>query len=201
MSFIAVPLPIQQVEIIKSHGDIYTPGLATDGSVGYDLYSQDEQNIQPGETKVFDTGLTFLLPNELWLEIKSRSSLAVKGVNVQGGVVDSDYRGNVKVVLLNTSTTVFNVKKRMRIAQAVFHTALRPVLYTKPLNSVANVNDERETLLARIRHLEQNDETNQRLIQDLLRNVTIHETSAVSSTIDAATSSNKRTGGFGSTGI
>ena len=89
----------------------------------------------------------------------------------------------------------------MRIAQVVFHSALRPVLYTKPLNPVNDVNDEREALLARIRHLEQNDETNQRLIQDLLRNVTIHETSAVSATVDSAVSTNKRTGGFGSTGI
>ena len=76
------------------------PSKGSERAAGYDLYAIETHTLQPGERKVFKTGISIAIPEGLYGRIAPRSGLAVKnGIDVLAGVVDSDYRGEIMVVL------------------------------------------------------------------------------------------------------
>lgn len=97
------------------------PTRGTPGSAGYDLYSTDGFIIMPGHRVVVTTGVSVELPSGTYGRIAPRSGLAVKhGVDVLAGVVDPDYTGEVKVVLVNTDLRrAFMIRPGYRIAQLI----------------------------------------------------------------------------------
>lgn len=97
------------------------PTRGTPGSAGYDLYSTDGFIIMPGHRVVVTTGVSVELPNGTYGRIAPRSGLAVKhGVDVLAGVVDPDYTGELKVVLVNTDLRrAFMIRPGYRIAQLI----------------------------------------------------------------------------------
>lgn len=80
-------------------------------------------NLRPGERRVFNTGLSVEIPDGYALILKDRSGLAAKhGIHVLAGVIDSSYRGEIKVCLLNTCTKydeIYVIEEGERIAQAI----------------------------------------------------------------------------------
>ena len=103
---------------------IATPQYATDGSSGADLYAvnNDEICIKSNQIALIPCGFSMAIPEGYEAQIRSRSGLALKnGVIVLNspGTIDSDYRGEVKVILMNLSNSDFFVKKGMKIAQMV----------------------------------------------------------------------------------
>ena len=112
------------VEIKLLHPDSRMLIKATDGSAGYDLTSIDQEDIFPGETKVVGLGFAMSMPPDMCAFICSRSGLAAKKsvfVLNAPGVIDSDYAGEVKVVLTNLGKTPFRISVGDRVAQMVFH--------------------------------------------------------------------------------
>ncbi len=100
------------------------PEYKTDGSAGCDLSYNGYENIiiYPGNRAVVPTGLFVEIPNGYEMQIRPRSGLTVShGVTVLNspGTIDSDYRGEVKVILINLGKEKFKVRKGDRIAQAV----------------------------------------------------------------------------------
>jgi dUTP pyrophosphatase len=97
------------------------PTRGTPGAAGYDLYSTDAFIIMPGHRVVIPTGLAIQLPTGTYGRIAPRSGLAVKhGVDVLAGVVDPDYTGELKVVLVNTDLRrAFMIRPGYRIAQLI----------------------------------------------------------------------------------
>lgn len=96
------------------------PKQETHGDAGYDVCSVEDYNLQPGERHDFSTGVRVSCPEDTVLLVKPRSGLALKhGIDVMAGVIDWNYRGHLKVVLINHSNTAFQVKKFNRIAQLV----------------------------------------------------------------------------------
>lgn len=96
------------------------PAKASLGSAGYDIFSSEEMIILPGQRRLVDTGFSMAFEENMYARIAPRSGLAVKGIDVGAGVIDSDYRGPVKVLLINNSQTDFKVNVGDRIAQMVF---------------------------------------------------------------------------------
>ena len=100
------------------------PEYKTPGAAGCDLMSSEDVVVEPGSHKVVSTGLFLEIPRGYECQVRSRSGLAANsGVFVLNspGTIDSDYRGEVKVILFNTSKDAgFNVRKGDRIAQLVF---------------------------------------------------------------------------------
>lgn len=97
---------------------------ATSGSAGYDVFSNEDNAIYPGEVKLIKTGISVELPEGFEMQIRPRSGLALKnGITVLNtpGTVDSDYRGEVGVILINHGVDIFKIKKGDRIAQAIFN--------------------------------------------------------------------------------
>jgi len=108
--------------------DAKLPQYQTEEAAGFDLHSVDEKTIKAGERDVVKTGLAVALPKGYELQVRPRSGLALKnGITVLNtpGTVDSDYRGELMVILLNTSNEDFVIKKGDRIAQAVIKEILQ----------------------------------------------------------------------------
>lgn len=101
------------------------PEYKTKGSAGMDLQAVNEEAImiRPGERKLIKTGLKVSIPDGVEMQIRPRSGLVLKhGVTVLNspGTIDSDYRGEIMVILYNASKDNFFVNRGDRIAQAVF---------------------------------------------------------------------------------
>ena len=113
-----------KILIKKIQKNILLPEYKTDGSSGLDLLACVEEQIQikPGEKKLIATGIAVAIPNEFEIQIRPRSGLAAKnGITVLNtpGTIDADYRGEIKVILINLSDKIFKVNKNDRIAQMV----------------------------------------------------------------------------------
>lgn len=103
------------------------PTRGTPDSAGYDLSSLLGYRLDPGERKLIRTGLAIAVPRGFYGRIAPRSGLAFKhGIDVLAGVVDSDYRNEVGVILLNTSTQRFIIKPQDRIAQLIIEAIFNP---------------------------------------------------------------------------
>lgn len=102
---------------ISKTGRIPTRGSS--GAAGFDLYANAAKSIAGGQRALVSTGIACAIP-EGWVGIiKPRSSLAMQEITVDAGVIDSDYRGEVKVLLVNHGYGAFRVDPGDRIAQMV----------------------------------------------------------------------------------
>ena len=104
--------------------DVSLPKYETNGSSGMDLAANIVKSIDinPGKTAIIPTGLAVSIPNGFEIQIRPRSGLAAKmNITVLNtpGTIDADYRGEIKVILINLSDKVFVVEKGLRIAQMV----------------------------------------------------------------------------------
>ena len=108
------------------------PKYETDGSSGLDLAAFVDKNIEikPGKSNIIPTGLAVAIPKDFEIQIRPRSGLAAKNqISVLNtpGTIDADYRGELKIILINLSNKSFIVEKGLRIAQMV----LCPVVKAK----------------------------------------------------------------------
>ena len=98
------------------------------GDAGYDLVSGEERVIMHDEQLSIKTGLHLGIPDEYFAMIRDRSSLALKKVRVQAGIIDPSFRGEVEVILHNQGLRPYSIKPGDRIAQLVFLPLVTPVL-------------------------------------------------------------------------
>ena len=120
------------VDIKKLRGgsDIPLPKYMTDHSAGMDLYADidEEITLKPMERTLVPTGISIALPDGYEAQIRPRSGLAIKhGIALVNspGTIDADYRGEIKVIIINLGTSSFVVKRGERIAQMVVHEVSR----------------------------------------------------------------------------
>jgi dUTP pyrophosphatase len=110
------------IGIIKMNPDLPTPHYKTEGSSGMDLYSAEDFPLQPNRTKLIKTGIKVCIPENFEGQIRPRSGLALKhGITMVNspGTIDSDYRGEIGIILHNLGTETFKVVKGDRIAQLI----------------------------------------------------------------------------------
>lgn len=96
-------------ELIKDKGD-----------QGWDIRADKDTVLNPSETKLIDTGLYFEFRDGLYADVRARSGISSKGILCHTGLVDSNYRGEIKVCMTNLSNVPYTIKKGDRIAQLVF---------------------------------------------------------------------------------
>jgi dUTP pyrophosphatase len=104
--------------------DVPLPVYATEGSAGMDIHAavRDDVVIAPGQTTLVPTGFAIAVPPGFEAQIRPRSGLALKhqiGVLNSPGTIDSDYRGEVRIILTNFGSTPFTIRRGDRIAQMV----------------------------------------------------------------------------------
>jgi len=119
-----------KILVKKFDKNIKLPTYETSGSSGMDLvaYIKNKITIKPGKTAMISTGIAVAIPKNYEIQIRPRSGLAAKkGISVLNtpGTVDSDYRGEIKIILINLSKESFVVKSGDRVAQMILCPVVR----------------------------------------------------------------------------
>lgn len=104
--------------------DLPVPSYATPGSAGMDVCAavEDDLIVSPGQTVLIPTGFSMELPQGFEAQVRPRSGLAIRygiGILNAPGTIDSDYRGEVKIILTNFGTEEFVVRRGDRVAQMI----------------------------------------------------------------------------------
>lgn len=118
---------------LKKNHPISLPRYMTEGSSGMDLYAslEEEVTLLPGERRLIPTGISVAIPEGFEGQVRPRSGLAIqKGIGLVNGpgTIDSDYRGEVGVVVINFGKEPFTIRNGDRIAQMVIARVFRSVL-------------------------------------------------------------------------
>ena len=113
-----------KVLIKKLNSKVQLPKYKTDGSSGMDLmaFTESPINIRPQESALIPTGITIAIPEDTEIQIRPRSGLAAKsniGVLNTPGTIDSDYRGEIKIILFNHGKEEFIINNNDRVAQMI----------------------------------------------------------------------------------
>jgi dUTP pyrophosphatase len=129
---------ILQINVKKLSENATIPTQGTSFAAGYDLYAAEDAVVVCGTRKLIKTNVSMEITPGYYGRIAPRSGLAYKnGIDVLAGVIDSDYRGDIGVILYNTDKYIdFNVKKGDRIAQIIFEAC-----YTATLNNADNLDN------------------------------------------------------------
>ena len=115
---------MNKIKVVSKSG--YMPEYATEGSAGADLRAylpEGSVTLKPGERRLIPTGLFVQLPQGMEAQVRARSGLAIKhGIGLVNGVgtVDSDYRGEWNVPMINWGSEAYTINNGDRIAQVVF---------------------------------------------------------------------------------
>jgi|TARA_B100000767_G_C19738641_1_gene525085 dUTP pyrophosphatase len=122
-----------EILIRRLSKNIPLPKYETDGSSGMDLSANIEKEIQiaPGKSSIIPTGLAVSIPKNFEIQIRPRSGLAAKNqISVLNtpGTIDADYRGELKVILINLGENIFKIQKGLRIAQMVLCPVIKATL-------------------------------------------------------------------------
>ena len=122
-----------EILIKRLSKNIPLPKYETDGSSGMDLSANVEKvvEIQPGKSVIIPTGIALSIPKNYEIQIRPRSGLAAKSqISILNtpGTIDADYRGELKVILVNLGEKIFKVEKGLRIAQMVLCPVIKAVL-------------------------------------------------------------------------
>ena len=122
-----------EILIKRLSKDVALPKYETEGSSGLDLAANTDKQIKilPGKSEIISTGLAVAIPKNFEIQIRPRSGLAAKSqISVLNtpGTIDADYRGELKVILINLSDKVFVVEKGLRIAQMVLCPVVKATL-------------------------------------------------------------------------
>ena len=116
------------LRIKKIHSNAVIPSYQTAGAAGFDLHAVENTKIKASEYQLIHTGLCLAIPSGFELQIRPRSGLALKhGITVLNtpGTIDSDYRDELKIILINHSSVDYQIKVGDRIAQGVLAAAAR----------------------------------------------------------------------------
>jgi dUTP pyrophosphatase len=130
-----------EILIKRLSKEVSLPKYETDGSSGLDLAACIKKNIEikPGKSEIIPTGLAVAIPKNFEIQIRPRSGLAAKNqISVLNtpGTIDADYRGEIKIILINLGDKIFTVEKGLRVAQMV----LCPIIKAK-LKEVESLED------------------------------------------------------------
>jgi len=114
-----VPVPVKRLAHFEG---LELPAYATQGAAGMDVLAAEDVSLAPGARHAVATGLAFAIPAGFEIQVRPRSGLALKhGITVPNtpGTIDSDYRGELKVSLINHGAQTFEVRRGDRVAQLV----------------------------------------------------------------------------------
>lgn len=114
-----------QIKLLNENAIV--PTKANAGDAGFDLYAPERVDIPAGCSYLVGTGLSMAIPLGWFGQVNPRSSMAVKRIRVGARVIDTPYRGEVKINLHNDSDEVYEIKKGDRIAQIIFMPCLQEI--------------------------------------------------------------------------
>ena len=108
-----------KVKVKKMHPDAKIPIYGSEHAAGFDIYSIEDYEFLPGEVHAISTGIALEIPEGKACFIWDRSGMGFKGMHRFAGLLDSDYRGEYKIILCNHTKNSFKINKGDRICQGV----------------------------------------------------------------------------------
>src|SRR3954447_19954467 len=117
-----------RMKIRKLTPDAKIPRPQTNGAIGLDLHANQKVVIPTKTREVVPTGIAAEVPGGHYLRIAPRSGLSKKGLDIGAGVVDPDYRGEIKALVINNSANDVTIEKHDCIAQAILEKAIVPII-------------------------------------------------------------------------
>lgn len=115
---------MKTIKVQKKHPDARLPVRGSEHAAGADLHCIEGFILEPGERKLIPTGLAIEIPEDYYGRVAPRSGLAVRhGIDTLAGVIDSDYRGELRVLLINFGNGPVAFEPGDRIAQLIIETA------------------------------------------------------------------------------
>lgn len=123
----AEPVPVEVRRLPHGEG-LALPSYATEGAAGMDVLAAEDVTLAPGARHAVATGLALAIPPGFEIQVRPRSGLALRhGISVPNtpGTIDSDYRGELKVILINHGEQDFAIRRGDRIAQLVLAPVVR----------------------------------------------------------------------------
>ena len=121
-----------KIKVKRLHEKALLPEFQSNGASGADIFCVEDVTLHPGEIKMVPTGISVEIPLGYEIQVRPRSGLAAKhGIAIVNspGTIDSDYRGEIKVILANMSDKVFACESGSRIAQLVIGRVYRDFSY------------------------------------------------------------------------
>ena len=115
------------------------PERGTQGSAAYDITAAETVCIPARSTRTVALNLRLAIPEDHFLLLLSRSGLALKGITIEGGVIDADYRGEIKAIVRNSTEDPFTIKKKQRIVQGVFFKRLDATFQVRDIDGDASL--------------------------------------------------------------
>jgi dUTP pyrophosphatase len=134
-------IKIKVKKLSEDFSDVPLPYYATSGSAGMDIHAAiiDDLILQPGKVELIPTNISFEIPLGYEIQVRPRSGLAAKysiGILNSPGTIDSDYRGEVKIILMNFGKDDFKISRGDRIAQLIVSKVYTAkIVEVKDLNS------------------------------------------------------------------
>ena len=116
-----------KIKISKLNPRAIIPEYKSEGAAGMDLYSLDDIEIAANDIALVSTGLQIEIPDGYEAQIRPRSGMALKKITVLNspGTIDSDYRGEIKIILFNAHNTPVKIQSGSRVAQMVIAPVIR----------------------------------------------------------------------------
>lgn len=110
-----------KIKLFTDDASFRAPVQSTPGSAGWDIYAMEDVQIPPMEMRILRTGFGLQIPKGYYISIVPRSSYGKKRIMISNSpaTIDSDYTGEISVMLYNTSMDFFSIKKGDRIAQMI----------------------------------------------------------------------------------
>ena len=120
----------------KLHPNASLPTRGTEGSIGFDVLLPEAVTLQPNQITKIPTGLASSFPTSMYMRIADCSSLALKNLTVKGGVIDSDFRGDITIIVKNNTNVPITLTKDQKVAQFIFEKAEIPqIVLTEQLDT------------------------------------------------------------------
>jgi dUTP pyrophosphatase len=113
-----------KVKLINANAKV--PFKADSGCAGYDVFSTESVEIYSKTRKLVSTGISTEFSDRYYLRVAPRSGLSVTGIDIGAGVIDSSYRGEIKVLMINNSDITFDIEKGSKIAQLIMEKCESP---------------------------------------------------------------------------
>lgn len=133
------PFQVKEIypfQVKLNYKDALPPTRGSELAAGYDLYSYESAIIKSNEIKLIDTGISIKVPETTYGRIAPRSSVSKKGILINAGVIDRDYRGPVKIMVHNLSNFNYVIHKNDRIAQLILER-----IFTPPITVVTSLDN------------------------------------------------------------
>lgn len=104
----------------KLYPDAELPKMMKDGDAAMDFYAYKDYEIKPGQRAIVETGVAIAIPSGYWGNVRDRGGLPAKhGIHTMGGVFDSNYRGEVQIIMINLGQETYKIEKGHRICQMI----------------------------------------------------------------------------------